>query len=223
VAVNARRTRAAGLVALALLATATPVQGDDLPCPDAAWLGQRVVPHDVVEGYLAALEDDVVGRVAEGRVPAANLPAFRARARAALKPLLDEAFPPELLSGVAAQFLDRHYEADELRVLRTREESPLGRKLRAFEQQATEIRGQTPGARDETRDALARRTFTSAERRELEAFGASPLGRKWMGLAPALVGHFLDQLERHLTAIRHDLEPRMRGAVGRLLEPPAQP
>jgi hypothetical protein len=221
--VNTRRAPAAGLVVLALLGAASPAHGDDLPCPDAAWLGQRVVPHDVVEGYLAALVDEVILRVAEGQVQAADLPAFRARALAALEPLLDEAFPPEMLSGVAAQFLDRHYGVDELQALRAREESPLGRKLRAFEEQAAGIRGQTPAARDESRDALARRTFTGAERRELEAFGSSPLGRKWMGLAPELVGYFLDQLERHLAAIRRDLEPRMRGAVRRLLEPPAQP
>lgn len=186
---------------------------DDLPSPDAMWLGQRLVPRAIVEGYRRALEEDAVGRAAGSRVATADLPPLQARAHAVMGPLLDEAFPPELLAGLAAQFLAAHYSADELRALREHEESPLGRKLREFDRRAAELSAPTPAAREEARDALARRTFTREEQRQLEAFAASPLGRKGMSLAPDLASFFVDRLDRRYVSIRADLDVRLRNAA----------
>ncbi len=201
------------LSALAVALVGLAAGAQDLPSPDAMWLGQRLVPRTLVQGFREGVEKDAMDRVLGGRVAEADQPPLRARARTAMAPLLDEAFPPELLAGLAAQFLDRHYTADELRALRAQEESPLGRKLRDFDRSAAELSAATPAARDEARDALARRTFTDPERKELEAFAASPLGRKGQALAPDLAGFFVDQLERRYASLRPDLEPRLQNVV----------
>jgi hypothetical protein len=192
-------------------------RADDLPSPDAMWLGQRIVPRAAVDGFRDAVAKDVLDKVLGGRVAAVDQPTLRARARTAMSPLLDEAFPPELLAGFAAQFLAAHYSADELRALRAREESPLGEKLRAFERSAADLAPATPGTRDDARDALARRTFTESERKELEAFADGPLGRKGSALAPDLLGTFVDRLERRYAAVRPDIEPRLRNVVEAVL------
>lgn len=188
-------------------------RAEDLPSPDAMWLGQRIVPRTLVQGFRDGVEQDVVERVLGTRVAAVDQPPLRTRAHAALAPLLDEAFPPELLAGLAAQFLARHYTAEELRALREREESPLGRKLRDFDRSTAELAGATPAAREDAREALARRSFSEAERKELEAFAASPLGRKGQALALDLAGFFVDQLERRYASVRPDLEPRLQNLV----------
>ncbi len=188
-------------------------RADDLPSPDAMWLGQRIVPRTLVQGFRDGVEQEAVNRVLAARVAAVDQPPLRARAHAAIAPLLDEAFPPELLAGLAAQFLARHYTAEELQALRAREESPLGRKLRDFDRSTAELAAATPAAREESREALARRTFADSERKELEAFAASPLGRKGQALAPDLAGFFVDQLERRYAALRPDLEPRLENVV----------
>ncbi len=185
----------------------------DLPSPDAMWLGQRLVPRALVQGFREGVENEIMDRVLGARVAEVDQPALRARARRSMAPLLDEAFPPELLAGMAAQFLARHYTADELRVLRAREESPLGRKLQDFERSAAAVAGPTPAAQEEAREALARRTFSDAERKELEAFAASPLGKKGQALAPDLAGTFVDQMERRYASLRPDLEPRLMNVV----------
>lgn len=200
-----------GFAAFALVGSAG--MAEDLPSPDAMWLGQRLVPRALVEGFREGLANDVMDQVLGTRVSALEQPPMRARARVAMGPLLDEAFPQDVLAGAAAQFLARHYTAEELRALRTREESPLGQKLRAFDQGASRLAAETPAARDEAREALARRTFTEAERKELEAFAASPLGRKGVGLAPDVAGFFIDQLDRHYASVRSDIEPRLRNVV----------
>jgi hypothetical protein len=200
--------------AAALLAIAG-TRADDLPSPDAMWLGQRIVPHAIVDGYRDALGEEVLQKAVAGRVAGADLPPLRARARAAMAPLLDEAFPPELLAGFAAQFLARHYTADELRTLRAREESPLGRKLRDFTRSAAEAA--TPSGKEGAREALARRTFTDGEQKELEAFAASPLGKKGLALAPDLAGFFVDQLDRRYASLRPDLEPRLQNVAEAVL------
>ncbi len=188
--------------------------GDDaLPSPDAMWLGQRIVPRELVQGFREGVLDSVLDKALGSRVAAVDRPALRARARAATAMLLEEAFPQELLAGMGAQFLARNYTAEELKALRAREESPLGRKLRAFEQSAAEIVAATPAAKEEARGALARRTFSEAERKELETFAASPLGRKGLALAPELVGYFVDQLERRYASLKPDLEPRLQNTV----------
>ncbi len=201
------------LTALAAALIGLGGRAQDLPSPDAMWLGQRLVPRTLVQGFREGIEKDVMDKVLEARVAEVDQPPLRARAHQAMAPLLDEAFPPELLAGLAAQFLAGHYTADELRALRAREESPLGRKLREFDRSAAEISAATPAAREEARDALARRTFTDAERKELEAFAASPLGRKGQALAPDLAGFFVDQLERRYASLRPDLEPRLQNVV----------
>jgi hypothetical protein len=203
-----RFSRKLGALAAATLA-GLAVRADDLPSPDAMWLGQRVVPRALVQGLREGIEEDVLNRVLGTRVAAVDQPPLRARARAAMAPLLDEAFAPELLSGLGAQFLARHYTADELRALRAREESPLGRKLKEFDQAADAIVTDTPAAKDEAREALARRTFSGAERKDLEAFAASPLGRKGQALALDLTGFFVEQLERRYAAIEQELEPKL--------------
>ncbi len=203
--------RLCALVAAALIALAAGAE--DLPSPDAMWLGQRIVPRSLLQGFREGLEQQVLDRALGTRVAAADQPPLRARAIAAMAPLLDEAFPPEVLAGLAAQFLARHYTDDELRALRAREESPLGRKLRDFDQRSAGLPAASPAAREAAREALARRTFTEADRRELDAFAASPLGRKGQALAPDLAGYFVDQLERRYASLRPDLEPRLQNLV----------
>ncbi len=200
--------RKLGAFAAAVLAGLT-VRVDDLPPPDAMWLGQRIVPRALVQGFRQAIEEDVLNRVLGTRVPAVDQPPLRARARAAMAPLLDEAFAPELLSGLGAEFLARHYTAAELRALRAREDSPLGSRLREFDQAADAIVAATPAAKDEAREALSRRWFTDAERKDLETFAHSPLGRKGQDLALDLAGFFVDQLERRYASVKGELEPRL--------------
>lgn len=199
------------LAAAALMGFAA--RAEDLPSPDAMWLGQRIVPRSLLQGFREGLEQQVLDAALGTRVAAAEQPPLRARAIAAMAPLLDEAFPPEVLAGFAAQFLARHYTAEELRALRAREESPLGKKLRDFDERSARLPAATPGAREEAREALARRAFTEADRRELDAFAASPLGRKGQALAPDLAGFFIDQLERRYASLRPDLEPRLQSLV----------
>ncbi len=201
------------LAALAATLIGLAGRAQDLPSPDAMWLGQQVVPRTLVQGFRQGVEKDVMDKVLGARVAEVDQPPLRARARQAMAPLLDEAFPPELLAGLTAQFLARHYTAEELRALRAREESPLGRKLRDFDRSTAEIVAATPAAREDAREAMARRTFTEAERRELEAFAASPLGRKGQALAPDLAGFLVDQLERRYASLRPDLEPRLENVV----------
>jgi hypothetical protein len=181
-------------------------------------LGARVVPAALVQGYRTGIEDGVLDRVS-GAVPGTERPAFVARVRAALAPLLDEAFPPELLAGLGAQFLASHYAPDELRELRAREESALVRKLRAFERRAAEIVADSPESGDRAREALARETFSAAERRELEALEASPLGAKSLALAPDLAAYFVDALDRQYRSIKVELDPRLRRAAEATLPP----
>jgi hypothetical protein len=211
---------------LAVLATSILVgvagRADDLPSPEAMWLGQRIVPRTLVQGFREGVEEGVLDRVLGTRVAAMEQPSLRARARMAMAPILDEAFPPEVLAGIGAQFLARHYTADELRALRTREESPLGRKLRDLDRSAAELAGATPAAREEAREALARRAFTDSERKELEAFAVSPLGRKGRALGPELAGTFVDQLERRYASLRPDLEPRLENAAEAVLLAPGK-
>lgn len=207
------RTKSSLVVPFLALIAVNSARADDLPSPDAMWLGQRLVPRAIVEGYRRALEEDALGKAAGGRVATADLPPLQARAHAVMGPLLDQAFPPELLAGLAAQFLAAHYSADELRALREHEESPLGRKLREFDRGAAELPAPTPAAREEARDALARRTFTGQDQKQLEAFAASPLGRKGMALAPDLASFFVDRLDRRYASIRADLDVRLRNAA----------
>ena len=188
-------------------------RAEDLPSPDAMWLGQRIVPRSLCQGFWEGLEQQVLDKGLGASVAAVDQPPLRARALAAMAPLLDEAFPPELVAGLAAQFLARHYTAEELRALRAQEESPLGRKLRGFDEASGRVVEATPAAREDAREALARRTFSEAERRQLEAFAASPLGRKGQALAPDLAGFFVDQLERRYASLRPDLEPRLLNLV----------
>jgi hypothetical protein len=187
-----------------LLAALAGDPGADVPSPDAMWLGARIVPAALVEGFRRGIEDAVIG----------GKPGAEA-ARAAMAPLLDEAFPPELLAGAGASFLAARYTADELRALRDREESPLGRKLRSFEQRAAQLKGETAEEREKARDALSRKMFTAAERADIEAFAATPLGKKSLALAPDLAAHFVDQLDRRWTSVRASLEPRLRAAAER--------
>jgi hypothetical protein len=208
--------------AVALAAFAGFAAADDLPSPDAMALGQRVVPRALLDGFRSGIEDQVLDQLLGPTLPSAEQPPLRTRARAAMAPLLDEAFPPEVLVGMGAQFLARHYTADELHTLRAREESPLGRKLRAFEESAAAIMAPALSERDQARDQLARRTFTDAERKDLESFAASPLGRKGLALAPDLVAYFVDRLDRRYASIRSDLDPRLRRAVEAVL-PKAPP
>jgi len=204
------------LTALALLLAAAG-RPEDLPSPDAMWLGQRAIPRALVQGFCDGVEKDVLDRVMATRVAAAEQPSLRARAHTAMAPLLDEAFPAELLAGISAQFLSGHYTAGELRALRAHEESPLGRKVLEFDRAADELVAATPEVRAEARAALARRTFTDAERKELEAFASSPLGRKGLELGPALARTFLDQLDRRYSAVRPDLEPRLESVAEAVL------
>lgn len=208
-----RPTPALRIAALALALLATPARGDDLPSPDAMALGARAVPAELVQGYRAGIEEDVLDRVIGARLPEAERAPAHARARAALAPLLDEAFPPELLAGLGAQFLAAHYAPDELRALRAREESALGRKLREFERRAAEIVADSPTSHARAREALARESFSPAELRALEAFEASPLGAKGLALAPELATFFVDALDRRYRAIRQELDPRLRRAA----------
>jgi hypothetical protein len=143
------------------------------------------------------------------------------RARAALAPVLEEAFPEELMAGLAAQFLARHYSAEELRTLRAHEESPLGRELRDFYRRAGSVVAADPAARDRARDELARATFTEAERKDIDAFAASPLAKKGDELALTLAGFFLEQLDRRWAEVRPALEPRLRAAAKAALGPDA--
>jgi hypothetical protein len=204
---------ASAAAALALL-TGSPAHADDLPSPDAMWLGGRIVPRALVEGF----RDGIVDAALDARVALADRPALRARARTAMAPVLDEAFPPELLAGLGASFLARHYGADELRALRAREESPAGERLRAYEKAAADVQGATPEARDEAREALSRRMFDARDRAEIEAFAASPLGRKGLELAPDLAAFFVDQLDRRWAAVRTGIEPRLRKLADGLVE-----
>jgi hypothetical protein len=212
-----RPLRAAAF-ALALLLASAARAGDDLPSPDAMALGVRMVPAAIVQGYRAGIEDDVLERVLGARVPAGEQPAVRARARKAMAPLLDEAFPPELLAGLGAQFLAAHYPADELRTLRARDESPLGRKLRDFEDRTADIVADSPASLARARDALARATFSAAEQRDLDAFERTPLARKGLGLAPQLAAFFVDALDQRWRSVRPELEPRLRAAVEGVLQ-----
>jgi hypothetical protein len=207
-----RSTPSLRIAALALALLASPARANDLPSPDAMALGARVVPAALVQGYRAGIEEDVLDRVIAARLPEAERAPARARARAALAPLLDEAFPPELLAGLGAQFLAAHYAPDELRALRARE-SALGRKLRDFERRAAEIVADSPASHARAREALARETFTAAEQRALETFEASPLGAKGLALAPELATFFVDALDRRYRDIRQELDPRLRRAA----------
>jgi hypothetical protein len=211
----ARRPRWLHLLAGAILAAATawPGAGAELPSPDAMWLGQRIVPQAIVDGYRAGLERNAIERVVGAGVAAVDQPALTARGHARMAPVLDEAFPPELLAGAAAEFLAGHYTAAELRDLRAREDSPLGRKLRDFSRQAVTLPAQDPAARDRAREALARATFTAPERKELDELAASPLGRKGEELALPLAGFFLERLERRWAEVRAELEPRLLAAA----------
>ncbi len=197
--------------ALALLGAAA--RPEDLPSPDAVALGLRAVPRSIVEGFRGGVAGEALDQAMGGRAGAAGAAPLRARARAALEPLLDEAFPPELLAGLAAQFLARSYTAEELRTLRDREEAPLGRKLRDLEARVARQAAADPAARERELEALARQAFTARERAELEAFAASPLGRKVERVGPELARHFLDQLDRRWAEVRGQLEPRLRRAA----------
>lgn len=188
-------------------------RAEELPSPDAMWLGERIVPIDLVAGVKDTVERSVVDQVLGTRVSTAEQPLLRSRAHAPLAPLIAEAFPPEYLSGLGARFLALHYTEAELKELRAREEAPLGKKVRAFERSVAEMVVTSAEAREEARAALARKTFTGAERKELEALAASPLGKKSGALAPELVAFFVDELDRHWTAVRATIEPRMRNTV----------
>ncbi len=177
------------------------------------WLGQRIVPRALVQGFRGGVSADVLDRVLGARISAAEQPPIRARALRAMEPILDEAFPPELLAGIAAQFLARNYTADELVALRAREESAIGRKLREFDRSAAAGPARSGAASDEAREALALRMFTDAERREIEAFAATPLGHKGLALAPDLVGFFVGELERRYASVRAHIEPRLADVV----------
>lgn len=195
--------------AAAVAAFGGPARAEELPSPDAMWLGGRVVPRGLVDGFRGAIVDATLDAALAGKPPA-DRAALRARALKAMAPALDEAFPPEVLAGFGASFLARHYTADEIQALRAREESALGEKLRAFERRAAEVKGDTQEERERARDALSRRTFTGAERAEIEAFATSPLGQKGLALAPDLAGYFVDQLDRRWAAVRGAVEPRLR-------------
>jgi len=181
------------------------------------WLGERIVPWALVEGYRAGLEENAFEKATAGRFADSDLPTLRAHANEAMRPVLDEAFPMELLAGISAQFLSHHYSAEELRALRAHEESPLGQKLRAFEQRAAALPGPTPEARAKAREALARQTFSTGEQKDLEAFANSPLGRKGVALSPELAAFYVNQLERHRTSIQRDLDERLRRSVEAVL------
>lgn len=193
---------------LLLLVLPALARADELPSPDAMTLGRRAVPPALVDGFRKAIEDEALGRV-----PAARDPAVARKARARLRPILDEAFPTELLAGIGATFLARSYTADELRALRAHEESSVGEKRRAFEKAAADVKGDTPEERDEARAALSRRTFTAADRAALEAFADSPLGKKGIALAPDLAAFCVDQLDRHWKDVRPGVEPLLRKAA----------
>jgi len=192
---------------LAAALLGAPGRADDLPSPDAMWLAARIVPRALVDGFRAGIARETIDRAGPGAGTAS--PGARARAAEALAPLLDEAFPEEFLAGAAAQFLARSYTADELRALRAREDSPLGRKLRDFYGRAAALPSDDPARRER----LARTTFTAAERREIDDFTSSPLGRKGDELAMALAGYFLEQMERRWAEVRRELEPRLAGAA----------
>ncbi len=206
-------------VAAALLGTSS--RADDLPSPDAMWLGARIVPRSLVDGFRDGIARDALKSAAGRGSDESSEPVPRPRAAAALAPALDEAFPEELLAGLAAQFLARHYSAEELRALRAHEESPLGRKLRDFYRRAGSIVAADPAARDRARDELARATFTDAERKDIDAFAASPLAKKGDELAMVLAGFFLEQLDRRWAAVRPEIEPRLRAAARAALGPDA--
>jgi hypothetical protein len=214
---NGSRRLARAVLAAALLLPGASLPVDELPSPDAMALGARVVPRALVEGFRAGLEDETFQRVVGGRIPAADQPALRLRAHAAMGPLLDEAFPPELMAGLGAQFLAAHYAPEELRSLRAREESPLGKKLRQFDATAAEIIADSPEARVRAREALARELFTPAEQRDIEAFAASPLGKKGLALAPDLAAFFVDAIDRRYRSLRGELDPGLEGAVRSVL------
>lgn len=182
---------------------------DDLPSPDAMALGGRVVPVELVDGLRKGIEDEALARLPGG--PPQDAAARQARAR--LAPILDEVFPPELLAGMGATFLARHYTAEELQALRALEDSPLGAKLRHLRQGPSEPKGSTPDERDKARDARLRKALSQADRAQLDAFAASPLGKKSAALAPDLAAHFMEQLERRWAAVRADVEPRLRAAL----------
>ncbi len=200
------------LRALTLLLAVVPaphlVVAEDLPSPDAMALGPHVVPVDLVDGLRRGIEDEALARL-----PGGAPQDVAAQARARLAPILDEAFPPELLAGIGATFLARHYTADELRALRAFEDSPLGAKLRSLHQAAPAAKGVTPEKRDEARDAQLRKALTPADRTQLDEFAASPLGKKSAALAPDLAAFFMEQLERRWSSVRAEVEPRLRAAA----------
>ncbi len=184
------------------------VLAEDLPSPDAMALGAQVVPRALVDGLRKGLEDETLSRLPGGAPQDGGR-----EARARLAPILDEVFPPELLAGIGATFLARHYTVEELRALRAFEDSPLGAKLRTFRRSAAETKGTTPEERDKAGDALFRQTFSAAERTQLDAFAASPLGKKSGELAPELAAFFMEQLERRWASSRAQFEPRLRAAA----------
>lgn len=210
-----------GLIALAVILLAPgPHRAEpgggagDLPSPDAMRLGAEIAPAVVVGGFRDAIVDAALDAALGGRA-AADRAALRARARVAMGPLLDDAFPPELLAGLGAAFLSRRYTAEELAQLRARVESPLGQRLRALERSAVE--GDTPEERERARAALYGRTFSRAEQEEIAAFEASPLGRKGLALAPDLAAAFLDGLDRRWVEVHERCQPRLRRAAEDLL------
>jgi len=191
--------------------------GDELPSPAAMALGQRLVPDDLVRGFEDGVAAEVLDAVVAGRVPAVRAPAVRARARAAMAPALAEAFPPELLAGLCAEFVARRYRPEEIRALAAWESSPLAQKLRAFDGQARAVVAADPDAAKRAREELARRTFTEGERNAVATFAASPLAEKGRALAPELTGHLLAQLEARHGEVRAALRPKLVSAAEAVL------
>lgn len=186
---------------------------DELPSPDAVALGERVLPRTLIEGFREGVAREVLDATLGPRGGTAEEPLRRARARAALTPLLQEAFPPEFLAGVAAQLLARRYSAEELRALRAREDSPLGRKVRDLENRSQRAPDTDADAHHSKGEAPSPPTFSAAERKELETFAASPLGRKVEEVGPELAHHFLEALDQRWAQARGELEPQMRKAA----------
>ena len=177
-------------------------------------LGERVLPRALIEGFEEGVAREAMDATLGPKSGTAEEPARRSRARAALTPLLQEAFSPEFLAGVAAQRLARRYSAEELRALRAREDSPLGRKVRDSENRSKRVPTPT------RRSPLQGRGFLPPDLQRRRAKGAREVcrfspGRKVEEVGPELARHFLEALDPAMgTGPRRDGAPDAKGGRG---------
>lgn len=188
----------ARLVIVLLVASLPGARADDLPTPDAMVLGRLLLPRDALAGFLDGLAQDSMDRVMAGRVPATRAPALRTRCRQAMEPALQEAFPPEVLAGLMAQSLTRHLSPEELHA------------LRAWQESAPSARGAIEGKPGQK--------GTAAEEAALERSGAAAPARKLQASAPAILGDFLDRVDRRLAEVRPALRVRLDSVAEAVLQ-----